>query len=175
MRRALVICALGLAALLGAAGTALAHNTLVGSTPEEGAALRAGPQEVRLDFDQPVRSGDGYNTVTVVGPGGSHWADAPAQVEGSSVRVPVGELGPVGDYRIGYRVLSNDGHPVTGQVPFKLTEQGGGSPVPPPGADSQDAAAEESGGTPVWPWIAGAVVVVALGLVLALRLGKPRQ
>lgn len=174
MRRILVMCALGLVALLGASGTAFAHNTLVGSTPEEGAQLRTGPQEVRLDFDQPVRSGEGYNTVTVVGPDGSHWTDAPAQVEGNSVRVPVGELGPAGDYRIGYRVLSNDGHPVSGQVPFTLTEPGDGSPVPAPGAE-QDEPAEESGGTPVWPWIVGAVVVVALGLVLALRLGKPRQ
>lgn len=26
---------------------------------------------------------------------------------------------------------------------------------------------------PIWPWIAGAVVLVVAGLVLALRLGKP--
>lgn len=175
MKRALVVCALGLAALLGASGTALAHNALVGSSPEEGAQLGTGPQEVRLDFNQPVRSGAGYNTVTVVGPDGSHWADAPARVEGTSVRLPLGELGPAGVYRIGYRVLSNDGHPVSGQVSFTLTEPGGGSPVPPPGAESPDPAAEDSGGTPIWPWIAGAVVVLALGLVLVLRLGKPRR
>jgi hypothetical protein len=28
---------------------------------------------------------------------------------------------------------------------------------------------------PIWPWIAGAVVVVIAGLVLALRLGAPKK
>jgi len=34
------------------------------------------------------------------------------------------------------------------------------------------AAPPEPEGTPVWPWIAGAVVLVGAGVVLALRLGR---
>ncbi|MDI5980810.1 copper resistance protein CopC, partial [Amycolatopsis magusensis] len=30
----------------------------------------------------------------------------------------------------------------------------------------------DSGGVPLWVWIAGAVVLLALGLVFALRAGK---
>ncbi|MFR9728053.1 copper resistance protein CopC [Saccharopolyspora sp. MS10] len=170
MKRLLAIAALTAAALLGGAGPALAHNTLVGSDPAEGARLATGPAEVRLTFDQPVRAGEGYNTVTVVGPDGSYWTDGQVRVEGTSVVAPVRPLGPAGTYTVGYRVLSDDGHPVPGKVTFELTAPGTGTPAPPPAADRDEAGT--GGGMPVWPWIAGAVVLVGLGLLLALRLGR---
>jgi hypothetical protein len=34
------------------------------------------------------------------------------------------------------------------------------------------AAPPDAGGAPVWPWIVGAVVLVAGGVFLALRLGR---
>lgn len=172
MRRLLATAALTCTALLGLAGPAAAHNTLVGSDPAEGAQLTTGPGEVRLTFDQPVRAGEGYNTVNVVGPDGSYWTDGQVRVTGNSVSAPVRPLGPAGVYTVGYRVLSNDGHPVPGKVSFTLTEPGGGTPAPPPAA--ADGSQQHSGGAmPIWPWIAGAVVLVIAGLVLALRLGKP--
>ncbi|MCI2418585.1 copper resistance protein CopC [Saccharopolyspora sp. K220] len=177
MKRLVAVAVLALAALLGGAGTALAHNVLVSSDPADGAQLAAGPREVRLTFDQPVRSGEGYNTVTVVGPDGSYWTDGQMRVEGNTVIASVRELGPAGVYTIGYRVLSNDGHPVPGKVTFTLTTAGKGAPAPPPQTaeqPGQQAQSEESGGMPIWPWIAGAVVLVIVGLVLALRLGKPK-
>ncbi|MDA3629033.1 copper resistance protein CopC [Saccharopolyspora sp. WRP15-2] len=174
MKRLIAVAALAMAALFGGAGTALAHNVLVDSDPKEGAQLSVGPQQVRLTFDQPVRAGEGYNTVNVVGPDGTYWTDGQVKVEGNSVTMPVRELGPAGTYTIGYRILSNDGHPVPGKVTFTLTQPGKGTPAAPPQqADRPDQSAE-SGGMPVWPWIVGAVIVVALGLVLALRLGKPK-
>lgn len=170
--RTVTVLAVVLATLLGGAGTALAHNTLVGSDPAEGAQLRAGPEQVRLTFDQPVRVG--YSTVNVVGPDGKYWTGGPARAGGSTVTTPVRELGPAGTYTVGFRVLSNDGHPVTGEVTFTLTRPGNGTPGPPPeAAAGPETGQSDSGGMPVWPWIAGAVVLVALGLVLALRLGKP--
>jgi copper resistance protein C len=178
VRRLLAVGAFALAALLGSASPALAHNVLVGSDPADGAQLRTGPQEVRLTFDQPVKEGDEYNAVTVVGPKGEHWAAGPVRVEGSAVIVPVRELGPAGGYAVGYRVLSSDGHPVSGKVGFQLTTAGNGTPEQQPQRTEQAPAAPEqesgSGGMPIWPWITGAVVVVALGLVLALRLGRPK-
>lgn len=177
MRHWCTVAALGVIILLspagwpGGPGTAFAHNTLVGSEPVEGAQLATGPKEVRLTFDQPVRSGEGYNTVSVSGPDGTFWTDQPARVDGSTVTAPVRELGPAGTYTVAYRVLSSDGHPVTGKVSFAVHTPGAGTPVEPP--SGQDQQATDSGGMPVWPWIAGAVGLVLLGLVLALRLGKP--
>ncbi|MGW3467032.1 copper resistance CopC family protein [Saccharopolyspora sp. NPDC000995] len=172
MKRLTAVAVLALAALFGGAGTALAHNVLVSSDPPDGAQVATGPREVRLTFDQPVRAG--YNTVNVVGPDGTYWADGEVRVEGTSVIAPVRELGPAGAYTVGYRVLSNDGHPVSGKVTFTLTTAGGGTPAPAPQNADQQPQSGESGGMPIWPWIAGAVVLVVLGLVLALRLGKPK-
>ncbi|GAA2821484.1 copper resistance CopC family protein [Saccharopolyspora taberi] len=175
MKRLIAIAALSLAALLGGAGTALAHNVLVGSDPAEGAQLEVGPQQVRLTFDQPVRAGEGYNTVNVVGPDGTYWTDGKVSVEGTSVTAPVRELGPAGVYTVGYRILSADGHPVPGKVTFTLTKPGNGTPAPPPAAEGEQAGQPGeagSGGMPIWPWIVGAVVLVGLGATLAMRLGR---
>ena len=174
MKRLVAVAALTTAALVGAANPALAHNKLVGSEPEDGAQRDTGPRQVRLTFDKPVRPG--YDTVSVVGPNGEQWVDGPARVEDNSVTAPVRELGPAGTYTVGFRILSNDGHPVTDKVTFTLTSPGRGTPAPPPdGAGDQPPReqGEPTGGMPVWPWVAGAVVVVGIGLALALRLGRP--
>lgn len=167
--RVLVVALLAVLVGLGGTGTALAHNQLIDSTPEDGAQVESGPDEVRLTYDQPVR--EGYNTVNVIGPDGSYWTDDEVRVEGNEVVAPVRDLGPAGTYTVGYRILSNDGHPVTGKVTFDLTQEGNGTPAPPP----EEATEEDSGDIPVWPWVAGAVVLALVGLGLALRLGRPKS
>lgn len=170
MKRLLTVIALVVTALVVGQGTALAHDTLLNTDPADGARMSVGPQEVRLSFNEPVRPG--YDTVTVVGPGGTYWTDAPPRIAGSTVIEPVHELGPAGAYVISYRVLSNDGHPVEGKVTFDLTKPGTGTPVPAPNGTVAATSQANAGGMPVWPWLVGAVVLVAVGLLLALRLGR---
>ncbi len=172
-QRLLSIVLLAFLGMATVTGTALAHDTLVNTDPADGAQLAAGPAQVRLVFDQPVHGG--YNTVTVSGPGNTHWTTGPVSVRDNTVTAPLGELGPAGQYVIGYRILSNDGHPVTGKVTFTLTQPGHGTPAPPPQGNDTQPGAQSASGMPVWPWIAGAVVLVAVGLVLALRLGRERS
>lgn len=172
MNRLIAVVAVVIASLLGTAGPALAHNVFVESDPADGAQVDTGPEEVRLTFDQPVRAGEEYNTVNVIGPEGAYWTEGTVRVEGNSVFAPVRELGPAGTYTVGYRILSNDGHPVPGKVTFTLTEPGGGTPAPPPQGAEDSAEQQAEGGMPVWPWIAGAALLLVLGLVLALRLGR---
>ncbi len=173
MKKVLAILTLAGAALLMTAGPAMAHNVLVSSDPANGSSVSAGPAQIRLVFDQPVQAG--FNTISVVGPdGSSRWEGGSAAVDGATVTAAVRPLGPAGQYTIGYRILSADGHPVTGEVKFSLTTAGSGTPAPPSAAQSTGGSGQsaDSGGMPVWPWIAGAVVVLGLGVVLALRLGK---
>ncbi|MHA6797801.1 copper resistance CopC family protein [Bounagaea algeriensis] len=169
--RLLLVTLVAVLAGLGGAGTAAAHNTLVDSNPANGAQLRSGPDEARLVYDQPVR--EGYNTVNVTGPNGDHWAGGEVRVQGNQVTIPLRELGPAGDYAVSYRVLSNDGHPVTGKITFRLTQEQGGTPAPPP--ENTADRGENGGGTPVWPWIAGVAVLVVVGMGLALRLGRTKE
>ncbi|GAA5144267.1 copper resistance protein CopC [Pseudonocardia eucalypti] len=169
---------LGIAALLvGGAGAALAHNVLVSSDPPDGAQLATGPSQLTLRFDLPVK--ESFSTVTVVGPDGKHFEAAPAQVSGNSVQVAVRPLGPAGQYRVGYRIVSDDGHPVSGAISFTLTQAGPGQGVSAdqaPGASGEAPAASDdqagSGGIPAWPWILGGVLLVGAGAVVALRVGR---
>lgn len=174
MKRVLAIAALTISVLFAGPGTALAHNVLLNTDPADGATASTGPQQVRLSFNEPVLPR--YNTVTVVGPGQTYWSDAPPQIEGSNVIEPVHELGPAGVYVVSYRILSNDGHPVEGRVTFTLTKPGNGIPVPPP-ANVAAAPSQANGGTSIWPWLLAAVVLVAVavGVLLARRLGSARD
>jgi methionine-rich copper-binding protein CopC len=166
--------ALGVAglALLGLATPASAHNSLVGSTPIDGTRVESGPGQIELKFDQPVQMGQGLNSIAVIGPNNDHWEGGPPQVASNVVTAPVRPLGPAGAYKVGWRILSADGHPVSGELTFTLTTAGNGTPAP---AGQQAAPASTSsnsdGGVPAWVWIAGAGVLLAAGLVLALRMG----
>jgi methionine-rich copper-binding protein CopC len=168
----LAAIAVSLLTLVGLAGPASAHNSLIASTPGDGALMELGPDQIELKFDQPVQTGQGLNTVAVIGPNNDHWEAGPAQVASNVVTAPVRPLGPAGAYKIGYRVLSADGHPVTGELTFTLTKAGDGTPAP---ADQQagqpDTTRDAGSGVPAWLWIVGAGVLLAAGLVIALRIG----
>lgn len=161
-----------LAVLLGSA-PAWAHSQLERSDPTDGTSMAAGPQKVSLTFNESVQPG--FTAITVIGPDGNDYhAGTVAEVD-DTVSVGVQPLGPAGTYKIGYRVVSADGHPVSGSVTFTLTKAGPGSPsAQPPGASNAtpSAAPPDGGGAPVWPWVIGAVVLVAIGVVVALRLGR---
>lgn len=173
----------GLALLLGA-GPAFAHAALVGSDPDEGASLDAAPDRISLEFNEVPQAA--FSAVTVVGRDGTEYQDGEIVAEGNTLRVGVGPLGAAGDYEIGYRVISADGHAITGSVPFTLTTAGPAaatSTTAPTTSTDQttDAAVEpaaapaipaDEGGMPVWPWIVGAVLVVGGGVGAALRLGR---
>lgn len=158
--------------VLGTAGTASAHNTLISSDPRDGAQLEAGPAAITLTFDQPVQAGEKFNTLTVTGPEGTRWeADGEPTVEDNSVVFAVRPLGPAAEYTVGYRVLSADGHPVTGSLKFTLTKAGSGAPAATAAATPDSSTPGGSGGVPIWVWIAAAVVLLGGGVFLALRGG----
>ncbi|SHK78971.1 hypothetical protein SAMN05443637_11236 [Pseudonocardia thermophila] len=168
-----VVC--GLLMLL-VAGPAAAHARLESSDPPDGASLSTPPSTVSLTFNEQMQ--DGFATVTVIGPDGAPWHDGETQVDGNTVRIAVKPLGPAGVYQIGYRVISDDGHPITGSVSFTLTQPGPGTTTSAPAPTSASATTAvppaaapptEDGGTPVWPFIVAAVVAVAIGAAFALR------
>lgn len=186
MLRAVAVTVLcGLALLLGA-GQAFAHTRLESSDPADGTSLAAPPQRVSLTFNEPMQAG--FTALTVVGPDQAQYQAGDVTANAGTVSVGVRPLGPAGRYEIGYRVVSEDGHPVSGSVSFTLTTPGPGAaaaatPSPPGGAPAAasptPAAAEsapnppdEGGGMPVWPWIVGAVVLVGGGVFAAMRLAK---
>ena len=170
MKRLLACLLLAGAALIGLAGPAFAHNVLVGSDPKDGTQLEVGPSTVTLTFDLPIQLGD-FDVITVTGPDSTRWEAGKATVDSNVISAPVRPLGAAGQYTIGFRILSADGHPVSGAVKFTLTKAGTGTPATPTATDPQ-AASTGSGSIPVWPWIVGGVVLLGVGVVVALRMGR---
>ncbi|MFI9590022.1 copper resistance protein CopC [Nonomuraea sp. NPDC052265] len=173
MRRLLTVLLLACAAV-GFALPAQAHNVLVGSDPKDGATLSASPAGVTLVFDQAVRQG--YAQVGVTGADGSSWADGAAEVSAERVSVKVKPLPAGGSYVVGYRILSSDGHPVTGKISFSLaasaTGVSAGQVRQGDSAEAAEAAANGGAGMAV-VWIVAALLLLAAGTAVALRRAAP--
>ncbi|MGH8775888.1 MAG: copper resistance CopC family protein [Jiangellaceae bacterium] len=125
----------GTAAVLALnAGTAAAHNELIGSTPEDGATVTEAPITVELEFDQPVQRD--FNQVAVLDAGGGHHEEGDPQVVGARVSQAVADLAS-GEYEVTYRIVSADGHPITGSVTFTVTgPTGSATPSVPPAGET---------------------------------------
>ncbi|MFG1615569.1 copper resistance protein CopC [Nonomuraea wenchangensis] len=197
MRRLLTVLLLAcVAAVIVPPYAAQAHNVLVGSDPRDGATLTAAPERVTLVFDQAVRQG--YAQIGVTGADGSSWADGDAVVAAERVSVKLKPLPGGGAYVVGYRILSADGHPVTGKLTFTLAPAAAASPAParatpdaaatpgtasaPEAVAASDAAgasgaaaeaAANGGAGMAVVWIVGALVLLAAGTAVALRRTPP--
>ncbi|MEU8760020.1 copper resistance CopC family protein [Streptomyces sp. NPDC048659] len=110
------------AALLAvSAPQAAAHTDLTGADPANGAVLTAVPGAVTLTFSDPMTQK--YAQLAVTGPDGAALGAGAPKVTGREVRLTLraadaGARG--GDYTVGYRVVSADGHPVTGKSTFTV-------------------------------------------------------
>lgn len=157
-----------------AAGTAGAHSAPTGSSPEDGATIDTSPARVSVTFNEELQPS--FPSLTVVGPDGNLWSKGSPAVDGKSVSIEVGELGPAGQYTIAYRVTSADGHPVSGTRKFTLSKPGTGTPGPKANAKAGSEGGGDSGDSRIllWLFIIGGVLLFAGGLAFALLGGKGR-
>ncbi len=127
MRRALLILLAVGAALGGAVSEAAAHAQLTGTVPERGATLAREPAQVSFSFSESVETAFGAVRVFdasakrvdeggVLHPGGA----------GDRIAVGLEPDLPNGTYTATYRVISADGHPVSGGMVFSIGAPGAG-------------------------------------------------
>ena len=109
------------------AAPASAHAALVKITPDADAQLTTAPTEVVLEFDEPVSAT--FATVVVTTAAGVTVARGKPTVLGAKVTQALSPTMASGGYRIAFRVVSNDGHPVSGQSRFTLTSPSGTTPA----------------------------------------------
>ncbi|MFF4452599.1 copper resistance CopC/CopD family protein [Streptomyces goshikiensis] len=116
---ALVVAVLAL--VLGGAGSAFAHAALSGSDPADGAVLKTDPQYVTLTFTESVSFSD--DSLRVLSPENERVNPRPAQhVDGkdNTARVELSGKLPQGTYTVAWRVVSADGHPISGAFVFSI-------------------------------------------------------
>lgn len=109
-----VIVVLGLAG----AGPAGAHAVLTTSSPGDGQVLSMPPKQVRLEFDEPVSASLGGLTVLDTEGVRVDEGDPAVDSSGRILTVTLPDALGDGTYIANYRVVSADGHPVTGAIVF---------------------------------------------------------
>ena len=184
--------ALALATTIAFAPAASAHDELTSTTPKNGATVTSAPSSLELTFaEKPLAVG---NQISVKAPNGST-SKATPKVDGSTVSAPFAGHGD-GAYTVTWRVVSSDGHPISGSYTFTLkggtastaapssaaSSSGGAaslspratatttfdSPAPSPAAEAH----QDADGSAAWSVIAavaGVVVVVGIGVALMAR------
>ena len=102
------------------APAAVAHATVVSSSPADGSRLQQAPAQVVITFDEPVGLGGiGYlrvtdQTGTAVDTGAAFHPRGVASKVAARLRPDLGD----GSYVASFRVISADSHPVAGSIAF---------------------------------------------------------
>lgn len=168
--------------LLGA-GPAAAHTEVMSTVPAAGATVSAPVEIVRLTFSRPVSPRQAQ--VLVAAPDGADLADGPARVSSGSVSQQLTRSAAAGSYLVSYRVVADDGHPITGQVSFSMVRaaatQAAGIPStePSPAVTAPLEAARAVGpvgGSGLVPALAAGLTAAGAALLVgAVRSGRRRQ
>ncbi|WP_329295853.1 copper resistance CopC family protein [Streptomyces pseudovenezuelae] len=180
--RGLVAPAAALTVVAVAAPQAAAHTELDTSSPGAEATLAGLPPRVTLTFSDDMRRK--YAKVAVTGPDGESVATGEPEVQGKTVALPLDAASPVGRYNVGYRVVSADGHPVSGSYIFTVTAATSPNPSPraarsadaPPSTATRETQAsesvEESSGANTSALVGGGALILvaaAVGAYVARR------
>lgn len=166
--------AFGILLMLALGAPAFAHDQLIATVPQDGAALTDGPTEVTLTFSDDVLT---VGTEVIVADGdGRHWVAGTPEANGADVTVPLTEALPEGGYEVRWRVVSGDGHPISGRLTFTVGDAQPLGDLPavvtetdaPTDADTASEAASTNSAIAERPgWLPGVLVAIG-GAGLAL-------
>ena len=106
---------------LAAAMVVWLHATLVSSEPAANAVLAASPSQIRLVFSEPIEPRLGA-MVLVNGHGDSRRLTTEADPHDVHVLIARVQSLPPDSYRLTWRIVSADGHPVSGSYAFAVAE-----------------------------------------------------
>lgn len=95
-----------------------AHDQLISSSPADGARLDAAPTQVELQFTADIMTIGAL--VMVVDGAGTEWVAGDAVIDARTLTVPLAADMPVAGYQVRWRVVSSDGHPISGVIPFTI-------------------------------------------------------
>jgi len=100
------------------AGEASAHASLVSADPRDGTVLAQAPKTVELHLNENVTAG----AVNLIDATGKLRPEAVVTAKNEAISVALPPDLPKGTQIVSYRVISEDGHPVTGSVTFSIGE-----------------------------------------------------
>ena len=163
---------------------ATAHAELASSTPSQGATIATLPSSVKLVLSEPARK---PAFVSVQNAAGNRINSKTVRVLDSEISTAVVDRTMPGKYTMAYRLVSVDGHVVTGEITFTV-ERGvpaatptpsavaaEATPSPIPSTSETDVAIEsQSDDSSSWTepvTVVGFSILALLGLFLVIRSG----
>lgn len=174
MRRTLIATVVALAMVGLASPPASAHAALADSNPTNGQRLEKVPELFSVTLNEEVAS---PAQIAVVRAAGDVVATEEAKVDGRMVSTRLSEIAGLasGGYSMSYRLVSADGHAVSGSVDFEIRK--------PEGAEAESTAPSADGdeNAPSWDQVAedaaaggdltlSAILVAAALVVMAILL-----
>lgn len=119
MKHKLLISFLALS--LAISQPANAHDELVGQTPAPGEQVAAGVVDIRLEISNtPLVLEDGSgNEIVLTKPDGEVFYSGCLPIEGN-FGVIQADLDQSGSHKVEWRIVSSDGHPISGEFTFEV-------------------------------------------------------
>lgn len=182
-----LVAAAAVTVVVGWGPSAYADAALTSTSVKNGATLDAVPKAVTFTFNEEIQAR--FTRVNVTGGDGAVKV-ATSTTNGAKVSQELPATLPDGDYTVAYRVVSADGHPVSGKVSFTLdlpepapsataTSAPASAAVPTTAASTPGAIAavptseDADGAGGWWLWLLGALVVT--GVLAVVLVGRSRR
>lgn len=180
VKKALIALTLLLTGLF-ASTPALAHTEIDHTSPSENSSVAAGTQTVSVVFTDKILNLADSSEIVITDGNGDEVATSCLEVKNTSLNIEA-FLGSAGDYKVVWRTVAEDGHPISGKFGFKVTGTAddsafvnckgiSSSKTPVVTAPKHENHVPET--AVVWPyWVVGVLVFVLGGIVLISRKGS---
>jgi len=101
-----------------------AHSGLTGSSPKVNQSVSTSPTSIKLTFSEPLMNvSEGANVILLTKVGGAKVATAKPTLLRNQLSVKLTRKLSVGKYRVNFRVISADGHPISGNYTFSVVKR----------------------------------------------------
>ena len=101
-------------------GAANAHSQMTSANPKQKSVITVMPKKVVLQFNEDLINLEPGNLLRITDPKGKAVHTGTATVFGNQLSVALRTSKVLGKYRVNYRAISADGHPITGSYEFTL-------------------------------------------------------
>ena len=154
-----------------------AHTSLELSTPSNNQSIEFMPSELSATFDEDLIEieGEVVNTLELQNADGVNYELSPATIAGPVVSAKVGDGEyPAGNYLLKFRVVSADGHPVSGEISFSTqsTTTIGSTPSEPE-TTSYTSEPVDSQSNPLFFLLGG--LMLQVGILFAIKRKRDRD
>lgn len=156
------LCAL----FISVPSAAFAHDELIGSDPASDEILETAPTQIDLRFSANPLEGDGATEVVVFSPSGTEVQQGDPVLDRNGVIQELSGADERGTYTVLWRIVSSDGHPISGELLFSVGETSEPADIPAAGTtgDDTDGATTDSAGADLTViWIILGIVAAGLG------------